>query len=123
MNFIISSIVGGATGVLASMGLGGGFILMVYLALFTNIPQKSSGGINLLFFIPVSLLAIIFNIKNKMIDVKICLICSLYGVVTCVIGFYIAQQINNNWLRKGFAIFIILMGIKDLFTKKTTPNP
>ena len=44
MNFIISSVVGLASGILASMGMGGGFILVVYLALFTDIAQKGAQG-------------------------------------------------------------------------------
>ena len=70
MNFIISSVVGLASGILASMGMGGGFILVVYLALFTDIAQKGAQGINLLFFMPITILAVFIHIKNKLIDVK-----------------------------------------------------
>ena len=111
MDFIFSSIVGFFTGILASMGLGGGFILVVYLALCTDIVQKSAQGMNLLFFIPITLLAVGFHIKNKLIDLKTVLICSAYGVAATVIGFYIAQALDNNWLSKGFAIFFIIVGL------------
>ena len=117
MNFILSTIVGFATGILASMGLGGGFILIIYLALCTETVQKSAQGINLLFFIPITILAVIIHIKHKLIDVKTVLICSAFGAGTAIVGFYIAQALDNNWLRKGFAIFIIIAGAKDLFTK------
>ena len=51
--------VGLITGAAASMGLGGGFVLLVYLSIFTNTPQDMAQGINLLFFLPIALLSLI----------------------------------------------------------------
>ena len=117
MNFIPASIVGLASGVLASMGMGGGFVLVVYLAVFTDIAQKAAQGINLLFFIPITIIAVVLHIKNKLIDIKTALVCSALGVPAVVAGFYLVQYMENDWLRKGFAIFIIIAGLKDLFGK------
>lgn len=116
MSFIIASIVGTASGILASMGLGGGFVLVVYFALFTDLVQKGAQGINLLFFIPITLIAVGIHIKNKLIDIKTAVICSVIGIPAVVAGFYIAQSIDNIWLRKAFAVFIIISGLKDLLS-------
>lgn len=118
MSFIISNIVGFASGILASMGFGGGFILVVYLALFTDIAQKNAQGINLLFFIPITVIAVIIHIKNKLIDVKTALIASLFGIPAVFLGFFITNSIDNFWLRKAFAVFIIICGIKDFISAK-----
>ncbi|MBQ7816707.1 MAG: sulfite exporter TauE/SafE family protein [Oscillospiraceae bacterium] len=118
MDFIIASAVGLASGVLASMGLGGGFVLVVYFALFTDLVQKGAQGINLLFFIPITVIAVFLHIKNKLIDIKTAVICSLIGIPAVVGGFYLAQNIDNEWLRKAFAMFIVISGLKDLFSKK-----
>ena len=117
MSFILSSIVGLASGVLASMGMGGGFILVVYFAVFTDIAQKSAQGINLLFFIPITVIAVILHIKNKLIDVKTAAVCSIIGIPAVLAGFYLAQSIDNSLLRKGFAVFIIIAGLKDFLSK------
>lgn len=122
MNFILASVVGFASGILASMGMGGGFVLVVYLAIFTNLVQKGAQGINLLFFIPITVLAVYMHIKNKLIDIKTAVICSVVGIPAVVAGFYLAQSIDNSWLRKGFAVFIIIAGLKDLFSKSTDKN-
>ena len=37
--------------VLSGLGVGGGGLLVIYLALFTDVAQLSAQGINLLFFI------------------------------------------------------------------------
>lgn len=117
MNWLIASIVGAASGVLASMGMGGGFILVVYFALFTDIVQKGAQGLNLLFFIPITIVAVAIHIKNKLIDIKTAVICSVIGIPAVVAGFYIAQNIDNSLLRKAFAVFIIISGLKDLLFK------
>ena len=117
MSFMAASIVGFLSDILASMGLGGGFVLVVYFALFTDFAQKGAQGINLLFFIPITVIAVIIHIKNKLIDVKTALVCSLLGIPAVAAGFYLAQNIDNSWLRKGFAVFIIISGLKDLFSK------
>ena len=122
MNFILASVVGFASGILASMGMGGGFVLVVYLAIFSNLVQKGAQGINLLFFIPITVLAVYMHIKNKLIDIKTAVICSVIGIPAVVAGFYLAQSIDNSWLRKGFAVFIIIAGLKDLFSKSTDKN-
>ena len=122
MNFILASVVGFASGILASMGMGGGFVLVVYLAIFTNLVQKGAQGINLLFFIPITVLAVYMHIKNKLIDIKTAVICSVVGIPAVVAGFYLAQSIDNSWLRKGFAVFIIVAGLKDLFSKSADKN-
>ena len=120
MSFILASVVGLASGILASMGMGGGFIMVVYLAIFTDIVQKSAQGINLLFFIPITIIAVIIHIKNGLIDVKTAVFCSIAGVPMVVAGFYLAQYMGNDWLRKGFAVFIIISGLKDLLSKTKT---
>lgn len=119
MNWIVSSLVGLASGVLASMGMGGGFILVVYFALFTDFVQKGAQGINLLFFIPITVIAVWLHIKNKLIDVKTALWCSLTGLPAVVAGFYLVQNIDNGWLRKAFALFVIVAGLKDLLSKQS----
>lgn len=118
MEWIVASAVGLASGILASMGFGGGFVLVVYFALFTDLMQKGAQGINLLFFIPITVIAVFLHIKNKLIDVKTAVICSIIGIPAVVGGFYLAQVVDNQWLRKAFAVFIIISGLKDLFSKK-----
>ncbi|NLC79336.1 MAG: sulfite exporter TauE/SafE family protein [Ruminococcaceae bacterium] len=122
MSWVIATVVGALLGVLASMGLGGGFVLLVYLTLFTDIEQKTAQGINLLFFIPIILLSLVFHSKNKLIDFKTALISGAAGAAVVYLGFLLAKNLDNEWLRRGFAVFIILAGLKDLFTKKVDKN-
>ena len=38
------------SGIIGAMGLGGGAVLIIYLSVFTDMPQLEAQGINLIFF-------------------------------------------------------------------------
>jgi len=105
------------SGMAASLGIGGGGILIIYLTLFASMDQLKAQGLNLLFFIPCGIIAIIIHLKNKLIskEYSIPLICG--GVVGALVGNYFATRINTDILGKIFAIFIILIGLRELFSK------
>ena len=50
MNYIVPIIAGFLSGLIGSMGFGGGGVLIIYLVIFTNTPQIVAQGINLIFF-------------------------------------------------------------------------
>lgn len=98
------------------MGLGGGFIMVVYFAIFTEIAQQQAQGINLLFFIPIIILSVIIHLKNKLIDIRTALLCGALGAVFVVPGFLLARTLDGEWLRRAFAVFVIAAGLRDLFS-------
>jgi len=107
-------LVGVISGVIAGMGMGGGTLLIPLLTIFLSFPQKSAQGINLLVFIPMSIVALIIHIKNKLVDFKvgIPIICS--GIIFSVLGSYLASKISNTFLQKIFAVFLLVVGISQV---------
>lgn len=110
-------IVGFLTGVLASMGLGGGFVLVVWLTLFMNVEQKTAQGINLLFFLPIALISLIIHIKNGLVDKKLVKKMALGGILGSVLGTLGSQLLDNSMLRMLFALFLLAFGLRELFSK------
>ena len=54
------------SGIIGAMGLGGGAVLIIYLSVFTDMPQLKSQGINLLFFIPIAAAAVaVYGFKKQ----------------------------------------------------------
>ena len=111
---ILDIIAGIVSGILGAMGFGGGGILILYLTLYKNMPQVVSQGINLLFFIPSALLALVFHIKNKLIDKKATLFYIGCGLIGVAIGFLLLNRLEDKTLRTIFAIILIAVGAKDL---------
>ena len=50
MNWFLSSIIAFASAIIASMGIGGGAVLLLFLTVFSDIPLATAQGTNLLFF-------------------------------------------------------------------------
>lgn len=114
---IIDVLAGLFSGILGAMGLGGGGILVLYLTLFKNTPQLNAQGINLIFFIPTAIVALILHTKNKLIDWKIAIRLIIAGLIGIIPGYYLITIINESILRKIFAILLIFVGIKNLLRK------
>ena len=113
---MMEAIIGFATGILASMGLGGGFILVVWLTLFAGVGQKAAQGINVLFFLPIAFIALILHLKNHLVNNQLVKKMLLGGIIGAVIGTFGSNVIANDLLRKLFALFLIAFGLRELFS-------
>lgn len=118
MNWFAASIAGTLSSMFGAMGLGGGGVLIIYFKLFTQTPQTLAQGINLLFFIPSAIVAIIIYAKKKLINYKIAIIFSIFGLTGSLIGSYFVCFVDSKILSKFFAILLLIMGVIQL--KKTT---
>ncbi len=118
MNTAISIIAGFLSGLIGSMGFGGGGVLIIYLTVFMNVPQLKAQGINLLFFIPCAVLAtIIYTIKKK-IKYKEILPVIIGGVMGAILSSFVLNLINTDYLSKIFAVFLIVMGVTSIIKIK-----
>ncbi|MBE6888493.1 MAG: sulfite exporter TauE/SafE family protein [Ruminococcaceae bacterium] len=111
----MEAIVGFVTGVIASMGLGGGFVLMIWLTVFAGIEQRAAQGINLLFFLPIALLSLIIHIKGGLIDKTLVKKYLLGGIVGAVLGTLASHIVPNELLSKLFSLFLLAFGLRELF--------
>jgi len=114
---MINAIVGFLSGVIASMGLGGGFVLLIWLTLFEGIAQRTAQGINLLFFLPVAVLSVIMHLRAGLINKKLVLSMIPGGILGAILGTLGSQVMGNDLLRKLYAIFLLAFGLRELFAK------
>ena len=70
MNTVIKAIASFLAGLVGSMGFGGGGVLIIYLVIFSNMPQIKSQGINLAFFIPCAVISTVIYTVKKQIKYK-----------------------------------------------------
>lgn len=111
-------LIGFLTGIAASMGLGGGFILIIYLTVFGGLEQASAQGVNLLFFLPIALFSAIIHSRNKLIEWKIVPFSVLAGIIGAAVGSFLSFVIDERLLRMLFAGLILLVGLKEVFYKE-----
>lgn len=111
-------IIGILSGIVSALGMGGGTILILLLGIFTNLEQHLVQGTNLIVFIPVSIIAILINIKNKKIDYKISFQIIIFGMIGAFIGSMLAFKFNNQILKKFFGIFLLIIGFLEICSFK-----
>lgn len=115
---MISIIAGFLSGLIGSMGLGGGTVLLIYLAGFAGVEQLTAAGINLLFFIPIATLSVIIYSLKKQIKWKTVLFFAISGLGGAALGTFLSGFVGNKCTRIAFAILLIVLGVKSLFVKK-----
>lgn len=108
--------IGVISGIVSGMGMGGGTILIFLLTFVCNIEQHIAQATNLIFFIPTSIIAIIVNIKNKNIDIKLGIYTAIFGILGAIIGANIAIYTDVNKLRKLFGVFIIIIVLHEIYS-------
>ena len=114
---IVLVIIGFLSGIVAGMGIGGGTLLVPGLVFLTGISQHAAQGINLVVFMPVAISALWVHIKNRRINFKMAAYLSLIGALGAFCGAHIAVSVSSDVLRKGFGIFLLVVGCLELFSK------
>ncbi len=114
----ISALLAGLfSGIIASMGMGGGTVLLIYLAVFAGVEQLAAQGINLIFFIPIGLLSVIIYTVKKKIKFKKTLPMTAAGIFGSFLGLFITRILPRVWLCRFSAIFLITLGVMEIFSK------
>lgn len=116
---MMEAVIGFLTGVMASMGLGGGFVLVVWLTMFADVEQRTAQGINVLFFLPIAFVSLIMHLRNGLVNKALVKKLAAGGFLGAAIGTLVSQVIANELLRKLFALFLLAFGLRELFAKRS----
>ena len=99
------------------MGIGGGAILIPALVIFARSGQHTAQSVNLIFFIPTAVAALIIHIKNKQIDFKLAMPIIAAGLVGAFFGSKLAVSMSGDVLKRWFGFFLLVIGIYEMVRK------
>ena len=114
MEILYQILAGFAGGILGGMGMGGGTLLIPILVIFLLVKQKMAQGINLISFLPMSIISIIIHLKNKMIEYKFIWIVIVSGALFSLLGSFLIRYFKNNNLKLYFGIFLVLIAVYEI---------
>lgn len=117
MSWLIALLAGAATGVLSAFGIGGGSLLLIYLTALAGVSQHQAQGINLLYFLPAAAAALPAHHKNGLLEKKTILPAILAGLVTSALAAWFSNGLDTGILRKLFGLFLLYIGLRELFHK------
>ncbi len=116
MKALLLIIIGVIGGVIGGMGMGGGTLLIPLLTIFVGVEQHSAQALNLLAFIPMSVVAIAIHIKNKLIDFKQVLPIAIPAVAAGVGSSVLSKLTGARALSRWFGLFLVSLGIYQLIS-------
>ena len=113
-SFPVLLIVGAALGFLSGLGIGGGSLLVVWLTMVLNTDPLTARGVNLLFFIPSAVVAILIRCKEKKFHLRSVLPAIAAGCVAAAVFSWISTVLDVVLLKKLFGGILIAAGIREL---------
>jgi uncharacterized membrane protein YfcA len=118
---IILLLIGLAAGLLSGMvGVGGGIIIVPCLIFFLGFTQKTAQGNSLgLLLLPLGVLGVMNYYREGHVDYKVVLVMALGFILGNFFGSKWALMLNDDKLKKIFAIIMLLAAAKMLFFDKS----
>lgn len=113
---MIKILIGIISGIVSGTGMGGGTILIFLLTIMCGIEQHIAQATNLIFFIPTSIMAIIVNIKNKNVNLKLGIYISIFGILGAIIGAEIAVYTDVTILKRYFGGFLAIIVLHEIYS-------
>ena len=101
-------------GLFGSMGFGGGTFLLIYLSVILSLEQTKAQGINLMFFIPYAIYAIIRYIRRRLIKKEQLLPVIIPGLVGAAAGYALIDYLKSAYLKKAFGAFLIVLALREI---------
>ena len=117
MQWLILALVGVLSGICAALGIGGGFVLLLYLTAVTGMPQREAQLLNLLFFLPIGAVSLLFHIRHRLIEKAAVWPSVAGGVAGVLLGVWVSSALSGEWLGRLFALFILGVGLRELFSR------
>jgi len=100
------------------MGIGGGTVLVPALSIIYGMQQQTVQKINLIYFIPTAVIALITHVKQGNIEKKPLLPIIAFGLIGAAAGSFVAMGLKADILRKGFGFFLLAMGFYEFIRKE-----
>lgn len=111
---------GFGSGIISGMGIGGGALLIPILAMVTGIDHKIAQSVNLFYFIPTAISALVIHIKNKNVEIKRIVPMLVAGVFGAALGAMLAIKAASPVLRKLFGGFLLILAMRELWMIKNS---
>lgn len=104
--------------VISAWGVGGGTLLLLVMTLFLGVDQRTAQGINLLFFLPTAISALICHGKNGYLDKPTLKAAIPVALGAALLGAFAATAVDVELLRRPFGVYLLLSGVSLIWPKK-----
>lgn len=116
---VLGLLVGVAVGIISGIvGIGGGILFIPALVWLFGMSQHKAQGTSLgALLAPVGLFAFMEYYRNGNADLRIALLLAAGFLVGGYFGAAAAQHIPELWLRRAFAVMLVVVGARMFFSR------
>ncbi len=108
-------IVSALGGVIGGMGMGGGTLLIPLLTLAAGLEQHLAQAINLIAFVPMSVVALVIHKNNGYVSIAKSAPIVGCAAIGAVCGSFLARYAGGYELRASFGAFLIALGLIQMY--------
>ena len=91
--------------------------MMVWMTAVLQMEQRTAQAINLLFFLPTAAASLVFHVKSGQVMWRATVPAVLAGLVTAALSAWAATMVDAHALRKIFGVFLLFVGVSEIFRK------
>ena len=125
MSFLVFLLCGVCGGVLGGMGMGGGTALIPLLTLLCGVEQGAAQGVNLISFLPMSVLALKVHAKNGLLKKDGILWLIAPALLFSALFSVLAVWLPSKALKRGFGAFLVILSffiLKNSLDSQNSPK-
>ena len=116
--WLLRALCGLAAGILSAWGVGGGTLLLLCMALFFGVEQRTAQAINQLYFLPTAGVSLFAHRKNGYLDREVLRAALPLGTLAALAAAWAATSVDITVFRKPFGVFLLWAGANMLLQKK-----
>jgi uncharacterized membrane protein YfcA len=116
--------IGLVAGVLAGLlGIGGGLVIVPAMVLLAGFDQHIAQGTSLLVIIPAAAAGSWTHHRHGRLDLRDAAGLAAGGVIGALLGSVVALSLDEELLRRLFAVLLVLVAIRMLVARQPDPVP
>jgi uncharacterized membrane protein YfcA len=112
VGLVIGLIAGAISG---ALGVGGGAIMVPAMVLILGLDQATAQGTSLLVILPTAAAGVYSHLRHKSVDWSPTWLVGLTGAVAAAGGAFLALHVSGSVLRILFAVFLVVVGMREIF--------
>ena len=112
------AVIGLAGGILSGLlGVGGGFIMVPLLAVWTKLPQHRANGTSLLAIVPIAVVGAVayyFSFSRPQVDLGFALLLIIGSTLGAYLGARWIARLPDRYLKLAVGVLLLVVGLKEL---------
>jgi uncharacterized protein len=116
-DLVLAAIFGIGVGFFSALfGVGGGVLIVPFIVLVLDSNQHLAEGTSLAAIVPIALAGLVAHARTGYVEWRAAVWVGIGGAIGATGGVLIAYQLSGEGLRKVFAIFLLLIAARTIFT-------